>query len=188
MNSETAQSLSIVVPVYNEEDNVHPLVDRIHHALQDYAHPWELIIVDDGSADATWQRLVAAREQFGDHVRVFELNRNFGQTAAMQAGLDHVRGDLVITMDGDLQNDPQDIPMLLEELLTRDLDMVSGWRKNRQDKALTRLLPSYVANRIIGRVTGINLRDYGCSLKAYRFDAIKRLSLYGDMHRFIPAW
>ena len=106
----------------------------------------------------------------------------------MQAGLDHVRGDLVITMDGDLQNDPQDIPMLLEELLTRDLDMVSGWRKNRQDKALTRLLPSYVANRIIGRVTGINLRDYGCSLKAYRFDAIKRLSLYGDMHRYIPAW
>ena len=106
----------------------------------------------------------------------------------MQAGLDHVRGELVVTMDGDLQNDPQDIPMLLEELLTRDLDMVSGWRKNRQDKALTRLLPSFVANRIIGRVTGIRLRDYGCSLKAYRADAIKRLSLYGDMHRFIPAW
>ena len=188
MSSKTSQSLSIVVPVYNEEDNVHPLVDRVHHAMQDYAHPWELIIVDDGSADDTWQRLLAAREQFGAHVRVFELNRNFGQTAAMQAGLDHCRGQLVVTMDGDLQNDPQDIPMLLDELLTRDLDMVSGWRKNRQDKALTRLLPSYLANRIIGRVTGINLRDYGCSLKAYRSDAIKRLSLYGDMHRFIPAW
>ena len=188
MSCNASQSLSIVVPVYNEEDNIHPLVTRVHQALAEYAHPWELIIVDDGSSDATWSRLVEAREQFGDHVRAFELNRNFGQTAAMQAGLDHVRGALVITMDGDLQNDPQDIPMLLEELLKRDLDMVSGWRKNRQDKTLTRLLPSFVANRIIGRVTGIRLRDYGCSLKAYRADAIKRLSLYGDMHRFIPAW
>ena len=188
MSSNASQSLSIVVPVYNEEDNIHPLVDRVHHAMQTYAHPWELIIVDDGSSDSTWQRLKETREQFGDHVRAFELNRNFGQTAAMQAGLDHVRGDLVVTMDGDLQNDPEDIPMLLEELLLRDLDMVSGWRKNRQDKALTRLLPSFVANRIIGRVTGIRLRDYGCSLKAYRADAIKRVSLYGDMHRFIPAW
>ena len=113
MSFNDSQSLSIVVPVYNEEDNVHPLVEQVHEAMQAYAHPWELIIVDDGSSDATWLRLKEARERFGDHVRAFELNRNFGQTAAMQAGLDHVRGELVVTMDGDLQNDPKTYPCSL---------------------------------------------------------------------------
>ena len=183
-----SNTLSVVVPVYNEEDNILPLVSAVHNALIDERRQWELLIVDDGSSDDTWDRLEQARSEFGDHVRIFELNKNFGQTAAMQAGLDKSRGELVVTMDGDLQNDPKDIPLLLEELLEKDLDMVSGWRKNRQDKAITRLIPSFLANKLIGKVTGIKLRDYGCSLKAYRSDAIKRLSLYGDMHRFIPAW
>ena len=183
-----SNTLSVVVPVYNEEDNILPLVSAVHNALSDERRQWELLIVDDGSSDDTWDRLEQARSKFGDHVRIFELNKNFGQTAAMQAGLDKSRGELVVTMDGDLQNDPRDIPLLLNELLEKDLDMVSGWRKNRQDKAITRLIPSFLANKLIGKVTGIKLRDYGCSLKAYRSEAIKRLSLYGDMHRFIPAW
>ena len=170
-----SNTLSVVVPVYNEEDNILPLVSAVHNALSDERRQWELLIVDDGSSDDTWDRLEQARSKFGDHVRIFELNKNFGQTAAMQAGLDKSRGELVVTMDGDLQNDPKDIPLLLEELLERDLDMVSGWRKNRQDKAITRLIPSFLANKLIGKVTGIKLRDYGCSLKAYRSDAIKRL-------------
>ena len=182
------QRLSVVVPVYNEEENVAPLVASVHEALADYAHGWELIIVDDGSSDGTWGALEKASASYGEHVRIIELNRNFGQTAALQSGLDQTRGDLVATMDGDLQNDPRDIPVLIEELLNRELDMVSGWRKDRKDKTVTRKIPSYLANRLIGRVTGINMRDYGCSLKVYRADAIKRLSLYGDMHRFIPAW
>ena len=181
-------TLSIVVPVYNEEDNVAPLVKRVHEALTGYQHPWELVLVDDGSSDATVDRGLQSAKEYGPHVRIVELTRNFKQTAAMQAGIDAARGDVIVTMDGDLQNDPIDIPRMVGRLLNEDLDLVAGWRKNRQDGLLLRKIPSKIANRLIARLTGVKLRDYGCSLKAYRGDVIKRVRLYGEMHRFIPAW
>ena len=183
-----AHRLSVVVPVYNEEDNVAPLVRRVHEALAAYAHPWELVLVDDGSSDATVERGLAAAREYGPHVRLVELTRNYKQTAAMQAGVDAARGDVIVTMDGDLQNDPIDIPRMVARLLNEDLDLVAGWRRNRQDGLFLRKIPSKIANRLIARLTGVKLRDYGCSLKAYRADVIKRVRLYGEMHRFIPAW
>lgn len=180
--------LSIVVPLYNEEDNVAPLVERVHAALTGYGHPWELILVDDGSADRTAERAAQAARSYGVHVRLVELTRNFKQTAAMQAGVDAARGDVIVTMDGDLQNDPVDIPRLVGRLLNEDLDLVAGWRQNRQDALILRKVPSKIANRLIAKLTGVNLRDYGCSLKAFRAGVIKNVRLYGEMHRFIPAW
>ena len=180
--------LSVVVPLYNEEDNVAPLVRRVHEALAAYAHPWELVLVDDGSNDGTVERAVQAGREYGTHVRIVELTRNFKQTAAMQAGIDAARGDVIVTMDGDLQNDPIDIPRMVARLLNEDLDLVAGWRKNRQDGLFLRKIPSKIANRLIARLTGVKLRDYGCSLKAFRASIIKRVRLYGEMHRFIPAW
>jgi glycosyltransferase involved in cell wall biosynthesis len=188
MLSNAFPSLSIVVPMYREEDNVAPLVERIHQAMTDYRGDWELICVDDGSPDRTAARLREARRECGNHLQVLELQRNFGQTAAMQAGIDAARGELVATLDGDLQNDPQDIPRMVDELLSRDLDLLQGWRKNRQDAALRRKLPSRIANRLIARVTGVDLHDYGCSLKVYRAEVLKQIRLYGEMHRFIPVW
>jgi len=179
--------LSVVVPVYNEADNIAPLVERVHAALADYPCPWELLIVDDGSSDATARQAEAASGGWGEHVRLLELQRNFGQTAAMQAGLDWARGDVVSTLDGDLQNDPGDIPRMVARLFDEDLDLVVGWRKARQDAWLRSFLSRW-ANRLIGRVTGIYLHDYGCSLKVYRASVIADVRLYGDMHRFIPAW
>lgn len=181
-------TLSIVVPMYNEADNVEPLLERIHLALGPYAWPWEVVLVDDGSSDATPAELVRCAKQFGPHVRIVELMRNFKQTAAMQAGLDAARGSVIVTMDGDLQNDPIDIPRMVNRLLTEDLDLVAGWRKNRQDGLLLRKIPSRIANRLIARMTGVHLKDYGCSLKVFRASAIKSVRLYGEMHRFIPAW
>ncbi|MDD3354066.1 glycosyltransferase family 2 protein [Zoogloea sp.] len=180
--------LSVVVPLYNEEDNVDPLVARVHEALDGYPYPWELVIVDDGSADDTVPRLEAAARRYGPHVRVVALMRNFKQTAAMQAGIDAARGDVIVTMDGDLQNDPIDIPRMAGRLLREDLDLVAGWRKNRKDGMILRKIPSKIANRLIARITGVHLQDYGCSLKAFRASAIKNVRLYGEMHRFIPAW
>lgn len=180
--------LSIVVPLYNEEDNVAPLVERVHAALTGYIHPWELILVDDGSSDRTGEKAAQAARTYGVHVRLVELTRNFKQTAAMQAGVDAARGDVIVTMDGDLQNDPLDIPRLVGRLLTEDLDLVAGWRQNRQDALLLRKVPSKIANRLIARLTGVYLKDYGCSLKAFRANVIKSVRLYGEMHRFIPAW
>lgn len=185
----TAAPLSIIIPLYNEEDSVGPLIERTNAALADYASKWELILVDDGSSDATVatvMRLLA--EQGLTHVRLLELQRNFGQTAAMQAGIDAARGEVIVTMDGDLQNDPIDIPRMVSRLLTDDLDLLSGWRKNRQDKLLMRKIPSRMANWLIGNITGVHLHDYGCSLKVYRAAIIKGVRLYGEMHRFIPAW
>ena len=181
-------SLSVVVPLYNEEDNVAPLVKRVHEALADYQNPWELVLVDDGSSDATVERAAQATREYGAHVRTVELTRNFKQTAAMQAGVDAARGDVIVTMDGDLQNDPIDIPRMVARLLNEDLDLVAGWRKNRQDGLFLRKIPSKIANKLIARMTGVHLRDYGCSLKAYRASVIKQVRLYGEMHRFIPAW
>ena len=181
-------SLSVVVPMYNEAENVEPLLERIHLALGPYPWPWEVVLVDDGSSDATPAELERCARVFGPHVRVVELMRNFKQTAAMQAGLDAARGSVIVTMDGDLQNDPIDIPRMVHRLLIEDLDLVAGWRKDRQDGLVMRKIPSRIANRLIARLTGVHLKDYGCSLKVFRASAIKSVRLYGEMHRFIPAW
>ncbi|MCB1906360.1 MAG: glycosyltransferase family 2 protein [Rhodocyclaceae bacterium] len=180
--------LSLVVPMYNEAENVEPLLERVHQALDGYPQPWEIVLVDDGSSDATPAELRRAAAERGAHVRVVELLRNFKQTAAMQAGIDAARGDVIVTMDGDLQNDPVDIPRMVGRLLREDLDLVAGWRKNRQDGLLLRKIPSRIANRLIARMTGVRLKDYGCSLKVFRGSAIKNVKLFGEMHRFIPAW
>ncbi len=179
--------LSVIIPLYNEEDNVAPLLEAVHRGLAPYPGPWELILVDDGSTDGTGQRLMEGARRYGDHVRVLTLRRNFGQTAAMQAGIDCARGAVIAMLDGDLQNDPKDIPPMVERLLEEDLDLVAGWRKERRD-SLMRTLPSRIANRLIARITGVRLHDYGCSLKVFRAEVIKGVRLYGEMHRFIPAW
>nr|WP_281423911.1 glycosyltransferase family 2 protein [Oceanobacter mangrovi] len=180
--------MSIVIPMYNEIDNVGPMIARVHEALSQYNGQWELLIVDDGSTDGTPQALQQESEKYGSHVRVVELRRNFGQTAAMQAGIDEARGELIATLDGDLQNDPKDIPRMVDHLLERDLDLLTGWRKNRKDDLVMRKIPSRIANRLIGKITGVRINDYGCSLKVYRASVIKQVRLYGEMHRFIPAW
>lgn len=184
----TIRRLSLVVPVFNEAGNVLPLLERIHSALERLPQPWEVVLVDDGSTDATWHELQQGAAAWGSHVRPLRLLRNFGQTAAMQAGIDAARGSLIALLDADLQNDPADIPRLLQRLLADDLDCVAGWRRQRKDNALLRNLPSRLANHLIRRVTGVRLHDYGCSLKVFRADVLRRVRLYGDMHRFIPAW
>ncbi|MCK4911750.1 MAG: glycosyltransferase family 2 protein [Thermodesulfovibrionales bacterium] len=176
--------VSIVIPVYNEEENIKPLYESLHPVLSALGKSYEMVFVDDGSSDRTMDELQGIVDQ-DDTVRVVSLRRNFGQTAAFAAGFDHARGDVIITMDGDNQNDPADIPMMLEK--AKDFDLVSGWRKDRKDAMLLRKIPSRVANWLISTVTGVKLHDYGCSLKAYRHDVIKNLNLYGEMHRFIPA-
>lgn len=181
-------SLTVVVPVYNEEENIRPLFEAIDSALADYQGEWSAIIVDDGSKDKTPQYLREFVKGFNNHFSHIELQRNFGQTAAMQAGIDAAESDLIVTMDGDLQNDPADIPRLVKELLERDLDLLQGWRKNRKDALVSRKLPSRLANKLIQKVSGVMLDDYGCSLKVYRAALIKQIRLYGEMHRFIPIW
>jgi glycosyltransferase involved in cell wall biosynthesis len=177
-------TVSIVVPLLNEEENVEALHKGLTETLMGIEGDYEIIYVDDGSTDRTLALLEGI--QAGDpHVVVLSLRRNFGQTAAFAAGFDFARGDVVVTMDGDLQNDPKDIPRLLEAI--KDCDLVSGWRKNRKDHFISRRLPSMVANWLISKVTGVRLHDYGCSLKAYRREVVKNLRLYGEMHRFIPA-
>ncbi len=180
--------LSLVVPIFNEEESVGPLIARIVEAMDGYAPRWELILVDDGSTDATLANARGAIGRSGLDLHVVALQRNFGQTAAMQAGINQARGRLIATLDGDLQNDPKDIPHMVEELERRELDLLVGWRKNRQDGLLLRKVPSWIANRLIGRITGVRLHDYGCSLKIYRAAVIKQVKLMGEMHRFIPAW
>lgn len=179
-----ARDLSIVVPVFNEVENLRPLVDAVREALAD-AHVWELLLVDDGSTDGT-RELARRLAREDDRVRLVSLARNFGQTAAMQAGFDAAHGAVVVSMDGDLQNDPADIPRLLEKL-EEGYDLVAGYRVDRQDTLITRKVPSWVANRIIAHLTGVSIRDNGCSLKAYRRELFDRVVLYSDMHRFIPA-
>ena len=186
--TQSLPTLSIVVPLYNEEDNVEPLVQSIQAALAGYAAPWELILVDDGSHDDTPLRMEGQAQRVGPHVRCVTLQRNFGQTAAMQAGIDAARGELIATLDGDLQNDPADIPRMVERLVRDKLDLLVGWRKDRQDGLWLRKIPSRIANRLIGNITQVRLHDYGCSLKVYRASVIKNVRLYGEMHRFIPAW
>ena len=180
--------ISIIVPLYDEEDNVEPLVSAVTAAMARTSYPWELILVSDGSTDATEERARKVRRRMGSHIRLLALQRNFGQTAAMQAGFDAARGDVIATLDGDLQNDPADLPPMIDDLIRRDLDLIVGWRRKRKEPFWSRRLPSKVANRLIGRVTGISLHDYGCSLKVYRGSIIRSVRLYGEMHRFIPAW
>jgi glycosyltransferase involved in cell wall biosynthesis len=177
--------LSIVVPIYNEEDNILPLHERVVASLSPTGLAYELIFVDDGSSDASFARLadVAARDS---HVKVIRFRRNFGQTAAMAAGFDGASGSVVIPMDGDLQNDPADIPRLLAKI-NEGYDVVSGWRKHRKDTFINRKLPSIIANTLISRLTGVHLHDYGCTLKAYRREVLDGINLYGEMHRFVPA-
>jgi len=177
-------TLSVVIPVYNEEENVRLLHEQLKRVLDTLNTEYEIILVDDGSSDRTLSLLEEIQRR-DTNVMVLSLRRNFGQTAAFAAGFDFAQGDVVVTMDGDLQNDPSDIPKLIE--LIKDNDLVSGWRKKRQDPFLSRRLPSILANWLISNVTGVKLHDYGCSLKAYRREVIKNLKLYGEMHRFIPA-
>ena len=179
--------LSLVVPVYNEEKNISLLFDAIQKALAPLNQTWELILVDDGSRDGSARALETLFKQDPHHVRVIEFRRNFGQTAAIAAGIDHARGDIVILLDADLQNDPADIPNLLAKL-NEGYDLVSGWRRNRKDNAITRNLPSHAANWLISVVTGVHLHDYGCTLKAYRREVLAGFKLYGEMHRFIPVF
>lgn len=179
------QTISIVVPVYNEAENIESLHQRLRDALDQLKLPYEVIYVDDGSRDTSFKLLkqVAGDDQ---RIKLIRFRRNFGQTAAMSAGMSHASGDVVIPMDADLQNDPADIPRLLEKI-NEGYDVVSGWRQKRQDNPW-RTFPSRIANGLISRVTGVHLHDYGCSLKAYRADIIQEVSLYGEMHRFIPAY
>jgi glycosyltransferase involved in cell wall biosynthesis len=184
----TVHRLSVVVPMYNEVENAPLLVQSVSEALAHYHLPWELIVVDDGSTDGTGAALAEAARTRGAHIRILRLVRNFRQTAAMQAGIDAARGDIVVTLDGDLQNDPRDIPRLVDRLLNESLDMVAGWRHHRQDGFVLRRLPSLLANRLIRQVSGLQFQDLGCSLKAFRTEALRRIRLYGEMHRFIPVW
>ncbi len=177
--------LSVVVPLFNEAEGLPLLVEQLLAALRPLGQPFELVLVDDGSRDDTATVLEQLRGQVPELVAVL-LRRNYGQSAAMAAGFDASRGEVVVTLDGDLQNDPADIPLLLSEL-ERGYDLVSGWRHQRQDAAVSRLLPSRIANRLIARVTGVRLHDYGCSLKAYRREVVADLNLYGELHRFLPA-
>ena len=182
----TRPEISVFLPVFNEEDNIEPLNEKLTRSLEQLGRSFEVIYVDDGSTDGSLDHLrhIAERDR---RVRVIALRRNYGQTAAMSAGIDHARGDILIPMDADLQNDPEDISRLLEKL-DQGYDVVSGWRKDRKDKWLTRRIPSMMANRLISAISGVKLHDYGCSLKAYRRDVLTDVKLYGEMHRFIPVY
>jgi glycosyltransferase involved in cell wall biosynthesis len=179
--------LSLVVPLYNEEESLSPLFEAVHAALDPLPVSWEVVLVDDGSRDASLGVLKSLAERDPVHVRVVSFRRNFGQTAAIAAGIDHSTGDMVVLLDADLQNDPADIPLLLAKL-DEGYDVVSGWRKDRQDAYLSRTLPSNAANWLISTVTGVHLHDFGCTLKAYRREALSGFRLYGEMHRFIPVF
>jgi glycosyltransferase involved in cell wall biosynthesis len=182
---QQALGLSVILPAYNEAESVGPLCEATVRAVEPMGTSFEIIFVDDGSSDDTFARCaaLAARDP---RVRVIKLRRNYGQTPAMVAGIDHARGAILITMDADLQNDPADIPMLVQRIKD-GYDLVVGWRHNRQDRFLSRRFPSVIANWLIARVTGVDIKDNGCSLKAYRADLIKGVPLYSEMHRFIPA-
>jgi glycosyltransferase involved in cell wall biosynthesis len=180
-------SLSIVIPVYNEAETLILLHQSIQQALREIAETWDVVYVDDGSSDGSGQILEQIHAEDPEHTIVVALRRNFGQTAAIAAGIDYAAGEVIFLMDADLQNDPSDIPMMLAKI-NEGYDVVSGWRINRQDKFVTRTLPSRVANGLISNVTGVHLHDYGCTLKAYRREVLTGFRLYGEMHRFIPAY
>lgn len=179
--------LSVIVPVYNEQDNIELVYDAVCKAVVPLKKKWELFLVDDGSQDNSLEVMKAIAQNDPEHVRVIVLRRNFGQTAAIAAGIEHSNGAIVVLCDADMQNDPADIPMLLDKL-DEGYDVVSGWRYDRQDKFITRIIPSKIANWLISKVTGVHLHDYGCTLKAYRREILSGFHLYGEMHRFIPVY
>jgi len=181
----TRPRLSVIVPFYNEEENIERMHGAIVAALEPLQVPFEMLLVNDGSRDNTLQLAIGIARR-DPRVRIVNFRRNYGQTPAMAAGIEHARGEILITMDGDLQNDPADIRNFLEKM-DEGYDIVVGWRHNRQDKMISRKIPSRIANRLIGRVTGVPIKDNGCSLKAYRASVIKHIPLYSEMHRFIPA-
>jgi len=178
--------LSIVIPVFNERENLQPLWEAVREALEPLGLQWEVLMVDDGSLDGSTEVLAALAES-NDHIRVLELARNFGQTAAIAAGFEHARGEIIIPMDADLQNDPADIAEILVTL-EQGYDVVSCWRRDRQDAWLTRVVPSRLANWLISRISGVHLHDYGCTLKGYRRSIVRHIRLYGEMHRFTPIF
>jgi len=180
-------NLSVIIPVYNEIESLPHLYQAIHQALDPLEIQWEAVLVDDGSTDGSQAELEGLAVKDPEHLVVVLLRRNFGQTAAIAAGIDHSSGDVIVLSDADLQNDPADIPMMLEKI-NEGYDVVSGWRINRQDTFLTRTLPSRLANGLISWVTGVHLHDYGCTLKAYRREVLTGFRLYGEMHRFIPVY
>jgi len=179
--------LSVIVPVYNEQENIRPLYQAILKSVKPLKIQWELLLVDDGSRDKGLEIIQDLVKKDPSHTSAIILRRNFGQTAAIAAGIDHARGDVIILLDADLQNDPVDIPLMLQKI-DEGYDVVSGWRYDRKDKFLTRTLPSRIANGLISFVTGVHLHDYGCTLKAYRQEVITGFRLYGEMHRFIPVY
>ena len=176
--------ISIVIPIYNEEDNIIKLSKSIYEALSDI--DYEVLFINDGSTDKS-EKIIESISQAHSNIKLISLRRNYGQTAAMQAGFAHSKGEIIIRMDGDLQNDPKDNPLLIAKI-NEGYDVVSGWRKDRSDKKLTRILPSKIANSLISRISGIYLHDYGCTLKAYRREILNDIKLYGEMHRFIPIY
>ena len=180
-------NISLIIPVYNEEQNLPILFEAIHKTFDPLSYSWEVVFVDDGSEDDSLKVLTRLAEEDPQHLRVLSFRRNFGQTAAIAAGLDYARGEIIVLLDADMQNDPADIPILLAKL-DEGYDLVSGWRRKRQDTYLTRTLPSNLANMLISRVTGVSLHDYGCTLKAYRREVLEGFRLYGEMHRFIPVF
>ena len=180
------KELSVVVPVYNEIECIELLCEKLHENVSRLGRTYEIVLVDDGSTDGTWEKLVVLADRY-PHLRLIRFRTNFGQTAAMSAGFRESQGEIVVTLDADLQNDPADIPMLVEHMEQGGFDVVSGWRKNRKDRFFSRRLPSMMANKLISKMTGVALHDYGCTLKAYRRTVMKDVHLYGEMHRFIPA-
>ena len=186
IREEDLLDLTVSIPVYNEEENVPRIYAELKPVLESMDISWEILLVDDGSSDGTFAQLKKIAEE-DKRVRVIRFRRNFGQTAAMNAGFKESRGKVIVTMDGDLQNDPKDIPMILEKMKEGNWDIVSGWRKDRKDKMVTRRIPSIIANKLISRITSVDLHDYGCSLKAYSREVAQHFNLYGEMHRFIPA-
>ena len=183
---ERKLDISVISPVFNELENLETFVESVTAVMNSTNMSWELIIVDDGSNDGSSKILKKIGHQ--ENIRSILLSKNYGQTTAIQAGFDNAVGKYFVTLDSDLQNDPKDIPMLIKKLINEELDLVVGWRKDRKDNYFFRNLPSNLANKLIGTITGVKLHDYGCSLKAYRAEVLKEVKLYGEMHRFIPAW
>lgn len=186
MNQTIKETISVLIPIFNEEENISPLYDKLTTALKKAGRPYEVIFIDDGSSDGSLEILLDINKR-DPNVKTISLSRNFGQTAALSAGIDLSKGEILIPMDGDLQNDPEDILSLLQKM-GEGYDVVSGWRKDRKDPFFTRRLPSMIANKIISLIGGVRLHDYGCTLKAYKRDILKNIRLYGEMHRFIPIY
>ena len=185
MKTTPRPDISVVIPVFNESENLEELHRELVAALEKTGRPFEIILIDDGSTDSSWAVLRSLQQKDG-RIKLIRLRRNFGQTAALAAGFDHAGGGIIISLDADLQNDPNDIPSLIQKI-EEGFDIVSGWRRSRKDKFFSRRVPSVIANTLISRLTRVRLHDYGCTLKAFRSEVIKNVKLYGELHRFIPA-